>query len=188
MSSESVRCFVAAKIDSNQKIKSFIDELSRSDAKIKTVESKNLHITFKFLGDTPVDRIDDVVSALKKACQDVSSFELSVEGVGVFPKREYVKVVWIGLKKGEVKLKELASSIDEELQKIGFSAEKRKFSSHVTVGRVKFVKDKSSFLELIDTYCDVCFSKQKISQLMLMKSTLTPSGPIYEPLGEIPLE
>lgn len=187
MSDELIRCFVAAKIDANKKIESFIDELDRSEAKIKTVEPKNLHITFKFLGDTPSDSIDDIVAALKRVCQDVSCFDVSVEGVGVFPKREYVKVVWVGLKKGEKKLKALALRIDEELLKVGFAAEKRKFSSHVTVGRLRFVKDKSSFLELIDGYSDTFFSNQRISQIFLMKSTLTPSGPIYESLAEISL-
>ncbi len=188
MSEEIFRGFIAAKIDSNKKIESFIDKLKSSDAKIKTVEPNNLHITLKFLGDTPASKQDDIVSALKKACDGISSFDVSVEGVGVFPKREYVKVVWIGLGREAKKLEMLASHIETQMQSCGFAGEKRKFSSHVTVGRVKFVKDKSSFLGLIDGYSDVFFSNQRVSDILFMKSTLTPNGPIYEIVKKIPLK
>ena len=188
MAEEVFRGFIAAKIDSNKKIESFIGELNSSEAKIKTVEPNNLHITLKFLGDTPVSKQDDIVSALRDVCDGISSFDISVEGVGVFPKREYVKVVWVGVDEEEKKLEQIALSIETQMRSLGFDSENRKFRSHVTVGRVKFVKDKRSFLRVIDSFSDVFFCNQRISHILLMKSTLTPNGPVYEIVEKIPLK
>jgi len=179
-----IRCFIAIDIESLPKIVEFENKIKQTDTFLKVVKPENIHITLKFLGDTEETLIDKIEEIIKNSVKGEKPFNIKLKSTGVFPNTNYIKVVWIGIEKGE-KIGEIAEVIDEGLTKIGFKKEKRKFSAHLTITRVKSAKNKDQILRIINKYKDVEFADIKIKSIKLIKSELTKSGPIYSTLKEI---
>ena len=177
------RAFISINIDSTSNIVKLINELKSIEG-VKTVSSKNIHITLKFLGDTDEKLVDKIEEILINSVKNINPFEIQLKDLGVFPNQNYIKVVWIGIKNAEP-IRVIAEKIDEQIINLGFNKEKRKFSAHLTVGRVKSAKSKKEILGLIDKYQNFEFENIKVSSINLMKSTLTSKGPIYEILKEV---
>ncbi|OYT37766.1 RNA 2',3'-cyclic phosphodiesterase [Candidatus Pacearchaeota archaeon ex4484_31] len=153
-----------------EKIKDFV--------KAKFVEEENFHITLKFLGNIDEEKVKEISKTLKDL--HFKPFKLKLCNLGVFPSEKFVRVIWIGVKPKE-KLLELQKRIDDCLATIGFKKEKR-FEGHITIARIKYVKDRKSLLEELRKTKpkDVEF---EVKSFELKKSTLTEKGPIYETLS-----
>ena len=108
---------------------------------IKWVTQDLFHLTLKFLGDVPMTEIHHVIEAVNRACTGVEPFDLVFEGLGAFPDMEKPRTLWVGVSEGIEESISLADRIDDELEKLGFSREARKFTPHLTIGRVKSAKD-----------------------------------------------
>ncbi len=180
------RGFIAVDITPTDDILKFLNEIGNLNADIKTVESQNIHITLKFLGDTPEEKIDQIEQIIKDSVKGIGPFSIKLNGTGVFPNKNYIRVVWIGIKDIE-KLITIAKNIDEKIASLGFKKEKRGFSAHLTVGRVKTAKNKDVLLKKIEDYSDFDFGIQEVKSIKLKKSDLTPKGPIYTTMKEITL-
>jgi len=118
---------------------------------------------------------------MKSIENEFASFDISLKEIGAFPTRKKAKVLWIGIDKGKENLVELFSIIENKVAAIGFKKEDRKFHPHITFARVK--KGKYSLPEGID----FSFDPFPVNEISLFKSTLTPNGPIYEIISEVPL-
>jgi 2'-5' RNA ligase len=92
--------------------------------------------------------------------------------------------MWIGIKNGE-QLVKIAKTIDEQISKLGFKRENRGFSAHLTIARVRTAKNKEKLIQIIEKYRDIEFGSFKVNSVKLIKSDLTPKGPIYTTLKEI---
>ena len=178
------RGFIAIDIESNKKLIEFENEIKKTGADLKLVEPENVHITLKFLGDTEEELLEEIKNIIKKSVEGMEPFTIKLKGTGVFPNQNYIKVVWIGIESGEP-IGEIAQKIDNQTVKIGFEKEKRGFSPHLTIARVKNSKNKDRLLQVLEKYRDVEFADIKIEAIKLKKSDLTPSGPIYTDLQEI---
>jgi len=178
------RGFIAIDIDSFPKLVQFENEIKNSGANVKLVEPENIHITLKFLGDTNEEYADRIDEIMKDAVKDSNPFEIKLKGAGVFPNQNYIKVMWIGMENGE-QIGEIANKIDEKISELGFEKERRRFSAHLTIARVKSAKNKEKLLELIEKYRDIEFGSLKVDTIKLKKSELTPKGPIYTMLKEV---
>ena len=178
------RGFIAIDIKSFPKLLEFEREIKNTGANVKLVEPENIHLTLKFLGDSDESLIDSIEEIMNDSVEDTQPFEINLKGAGVFPNERYIKVIWIGIQDGE-QIAPIAKKIDEKVSKLGFEKEKRRFSSHLTIGRVKTAKNKDKLLQIIEKYRDVQFAKIKINFIKLKKSELTPKGPIYTTLKEI---
>ncbi|MFX0064420.1 MAG: RNA 2',3'-cyclic phosphodiesterase [Candidatus Hermodarchaeota archaeon] len=149
---------------------------------VRLVNSSQLHFTLKFLGDTPEDKVSVINSALS-AIQWIR-FDLTLQGLGVFPKPSFPRVVWVGVSSGQQLIKDLAQKVDKALLKEGFPKEKRPFSPHLTIGRFKSKNFSNKLLlQILNNFQDVEFGQLSIQEINLKKSTLTPKGPIYETLS-----
>lgn len=169
-----MRLFIA--IDFNE-LKDYFFELQKHLPKnAKLSLTKTFHITLKFLGEVQPDKVEEIISKLKTI--KFEPFKTFLDSIGIFPSENYIRVVWIGLKP-EDKVLELQKQIDESLSKL-FKKEKD-FKSHITLARVKYPEDKKQFLEQLKKI-KVENKKIEIKDFRLMKSTLTPKGPIYEDL------
>ena len=172
-----MRIFVAIEIND----KNVLDSISKiqSELKInaKPVKIQNLHFTVQFLGEVS-DHIVEKIS--RELCGlEFTPFSISFSGVGVFPKPNNPRVVWVGTNDGISKLEELVVGIQKKLSCFGFSPDK-KFKPHVTIFRIKNkIGDITNELEKLSGYY---FGKQMISEVKLKKSELTPNGPIYTDL------
>ena len=180
------RGFIAVDIDVFSKLLEFEKEIKETGANVKLVEPENVHITLKFLGDTDESRIDEIDKIMKDAVKEIDPFNIQLEGAGVFPNQNYIKVIWMGIKQGEP-IGLIARKIDEPLSKMGFKKEKRGFSPHLTIARVKSAKGKDGILHVIEKYRDVQFVDIRVDSIKLKKSDLTPKGPIYTTLIDVKL-
>lgn len=178
------RGFIAIEIGTFPKLAELGSAINKTGANVKIVEPENVHITLKFLGETEETLMEEIESIIKNAVEDVDPFNIQLKGTGVFPNPNYIKVVWIGINQGE-KIGEIAHKIDESLSKLRFKKEKRGFSPHLTIARVKSAKNKDKLLQIIEKYRDVEFANISVNSIKLMKSELTPKGPIYTILKEV---
>jgi 2'-5' RNA ligase len=138
---ESWRVFIAIELPArvSQKLKAHIDRLRESvpEASASWSRKDNLHLTLKFLGDTPVSQIETLSQAAKQAASEVSSFELVVKGCGAFPPRGQPRVIWIGIEDPSEQLGKLHRTLEEECAQVGFAPEQRPFHPHLTVARLR---------------------------------------------------
>jgi 2'-5' RNA ligase len=179
-----MRCFIS--IDLPEEVKKELaaiqKQIPRENAKILDVNPNILHLTLRFL-----DEIDDFkVNQIKKILENlkIKKFKAKISKIGVFPDENFIRVVWTGLEPSE-KFREMHEIIDNELEKIGMKKEER-FESHVTLCRVKFVKDKKAFIEGLKKI-KVKEMEFNVDSIKLKKSTLTEEGPVYEDIADINL-
>jgi len=180
------RGFIAIDIPTNKQLLEVENEIKNTGADLKLVEPENIHVTLKFLGDTYEEKIDEIEDIIKNSVKNIKPFNIKLKGSGVFPNKNYMKVIWIGLENAEL-IAEIAKKIDKQLESLGFEPEKRGFSAHLTIARVKSPRNKEKLLKIIEKYKDVEFATIDINSVKLKKSDLTPKGPIYTNLREVKL-
>jgi len=180
------RGFIAVEIPAAPSIIDFENAVAKTGADVKLVEPENIHLTLKFLGDTEENQIDAIGKVIEESVVGIKPFMLTLKGTGVFPNDKYVKVVWIGIVNGEY-LARIAQSIEDKLAPFGFAKERRGFSAHLTIGRVRTAKNKDELLAAVQQFREKEFLRHEIHAVMLKKSDLTPKGPIYTTIREIPL-
>lgn len=178
------RGFIAIDIEACPKLTEFENEIKKTGADVKLVETENVHVTLKFLGDTEEVLVDGIEKIMNNAVKETKSFNIQLKGTGVFPNQNYIKVIWVGIEHGDP-IGAIAHEIDDKLSKLGFEKEKRGFSPHLTIARVKTSKNKEKLLQIIEKYRDVEFTDIKVDSVKLKKSDLTPKGPIYTTLKEV---
>jgi RNA 2',3'-cyclic 3'-phosphodiesterase len=183
---KSMRCFIA--LDLPREAMDHIEDIQKVIKKQnlfagKFTEVENLHLTLKFLGEISEGEIEKVKEELKQV--KFKEFEARLGEIGVFSSKysSYIRVIWIKLDgKG---IFSLQKEIDKALDKL-FPVEQR-FMSHITIARVKNMKDKRALLEYIKKI-KISEIKFKVDKFFLKKSELLPEGPIYEDLAEYTLE
>ena len=177
-----IRAFLAIDLDDDlkPKINRIIKEFKKTDARIKYVELTNLHLTLKFFGDIDTDGLDLLEEAISNVVSQFGSFKIKIKGCGAFPNTNRIKVIWVGIDDDAI-IKDLHDSLDKEFVRLGFD-EDRKFSTHLTIGRMKSAKSKNKVKSTIEEFGDVEVGEMEVTHITLKKSTLTPAGPIYEDL------
>ena len=170
-----MRLFVAIELYSEQ-FKEIQDSLR--NIKGKMTFPKTYHITIKFLGEVDESKIDEIKQKLVSIKFD--KFSLTLDKLGVFPNENYVKVLWIGVKPHE-QLKELQAKVEESLKGFNFRKD-HKFHPHITIARVKFLKDKEGFKKLLKQ--EIKEERFVVDSFKLIKSTLEKTGPVYEDILE----
>ncbi len=183
---ETHRAFLA--LDISQEMKAKIMELeervARTGADVKLVEMENLHVTLKFLGEITPERVEtirEVLAGLKE-----SPFQLEAKGTGVFPSMRMPRVLWVGVGKGSNEVISIFRHLDEDLSRLGFPKE-RDFTPHLTIGRVRSGRGSGDLLEALSAFRSATFGETLAGKVVLKKSQLTPSGPIYSNLVEVDL-
>jgi len=177
-----MRAFIS--IDISEEIKKEIIKIQEKLPEFlgKKTEPENLHLTLKFLGEIEEKKIEEIKNRLSEI--KFSSFEASINSIGFFDRgsEKYAQqiIIWLHMTNCE-KLQKL---IDEKLRGI-FDPEKR-FMSHLTIARVKSVKDKKKFIKGVEDIeiPNLDFIVKKFS---LKKSNLTSKGPVYEDIGSFNL-
>lgn len=177
---DEIRSFVAMKI--NEELKDRFLELqkifSQTKIDVKWVERDNLHLTLKFLGKVAVKKLDNLKEALNKITQSTTPFDIAFSKVGCFPNINHPRVIWVGINNND-NLNKLVDEMISELFNIGFKKEEKKFKSHITLGRIKSDKNLNLLSQEIKECDNMDFGRMKVGEIYLMKSTLTPRGPIY---------
>jgi 2'-5' RNA ligase len=173
-----MRAFIAVEV--SDELREMLAELQKqlSLDGVKLVEKENLHLTLHFLGEIDEGMKEKVIKAMDKL--NCKKFEMSCEGVGAFPSKNYIRVIWVGVEAPE--LKQIYEQLGTEFARLGFKQEQ--FSPHITLARVKFLKDKEKLAEFLEENEQVEVGECKVEGVFLKKSTLTPKGPVYENVFE----
>lgn len=177
---EKIRAFIAIDFpDAVVKEVARIGEILQGQKFVgKLTELENLHLTLKFLGEIDEGKVDEVRKVLQEI--EFREFEAKLGEIGTFKHHGVPSIVWI--KVGGKGIFELQSLVDAALGKVGFVREKR-FMSHLTVARVKYVKAKREFVDYISGL-GVKSLKWNVGSFKLMKSELKPIGPEYNLIEE----
>ncbi|MCD4779309.1 MAG: RNA 2',3'-cyclic phosphodiesterase [Candidatus Omnitrophica bacterium] len=187
--SSTVRTFIA--IDLNKEIRDFIhqvqSELKKIDCDVKWVTPSDAHLTIKFIGNITEEQTESVIRQLKSLYFKFEKNTFHLDKTGVFPSFKQPRIIWLGMKDIDHALKDLADTVDFLLNMIGYPTNERPFQPHVTIGRVKSQKSIFQLSQKIQSTQIPSDLILKINELILFKSTLTPTGPIYEKLAQISL-
>ncbi len=181
-----MRAFIA--IDVSDEVRENLlraQERFGKSAKIKFVERENFHVTLKFLGEIDEATAEEVKKALAEIARKHRKHKVRVKGIGVFPSPSYVRVIWAGIENDEG-IRAIANDVEREMRRLGFKKDKD-FVAHITIGRVKFVRDKIELARALRDLANEDFGEFEVEAIELKKSTLTPKGPIYETVARFEL-
>ncbi len=162
-------------------------DLKRSHADVKWVEPSRIHLTLKFFGNIDEGACDEIMDAVAKASSGVKPFTLVVKGLGAFPNTRNPRVIWLGIEDGGGALKPLKRAIDERLGEIGYPREEREFKAHLTLGRARSGKGRTELLDRMEGLYHTVLGEFLVERLVLFKSDLKPTGPMYTELRAVKL-
>lgn len=149
--------------------------------------AETLHLTLKFLGDTPVEKVPDVTEALRMALGGFPAGRFTVAGLGTFPNLRRPSVVWAGIHSGMEWLTKVAGLVDTALTPLGFAPEQRAFQPHITLGRVRQgTRWPTDAGRVFETWAERPFGDVAARSAILYASTLTREGAIHDPLAQLP--
>lgn len=183
-----MRTFIAIDLDNEIKnnLSQLISRLKKCspNINIKWIKHQGMHLTLKFLGEIPTDKVSEVESSLRKVTEKHRHFSLKFKGTGTFPEgNKRPRILWLGIEDNET-LKIFQSELESELEKIHFPRENRKFHPHLTLGRVKSYYGLSSTLSELTKDREKDFGKMIVRKITLFKSILKPSGAEYTIISE----
>ena len=181
-----IRTFVAIplKQDIISRIEKVHEELRSIPADVKWVRPKSIHLTLKFLGNIDEGEIDDIAQAIQNGVRTFQFWPVYIKNLGAFPSLRNPRVVWIGIEDKSSKIITLQNQIEKELSKLGFEQEKRRFSPHLTLGRVKSPRGKRDLIHYLVDERERTFGELGVDRVVLFRSDLKPSGAIYTVLRE----
>ncbi len=182
-----MRTFIAVEIpdDVKRKIGRYVNSLGDSIKNVKWVAPENLHLTLKFIGEVKEKDIDSLIECIRPIISDFSSFNLALENTGFFPSPKNPRVIWIGSDGGADILLDIFQELEHCLEPLGIDRDERMFSPHLTIGRVKRNRGNNHKPAAITgNVPEFDYAAFRVHSIALIKSTLTPQGPIYEKIYE----
>jgi 2'-5' RNA ligase len=187
---QNMRLFIAIEIP--DEIKESLIEAQRS-LKGSGVEAswprpEGIHLTLKFLGEVAEPRIPEMMKSLQQAATGTGPVRLELSGAGTFPNPKNARVAWVGLNGDIEKLSRLQATVEEAMIGMGFKREERAFTPHLTLGRIKYIRSRESWLAALDGIKGIKSRTFEAASISLMKSELKPSGAVYAEMGRIELK
>jgi 2'-5' RNA ligase len=183
---ETHRAFLALEISPEVKgrIMELEEKIKQTGADVKLVERENLHVTMKFLGEIGAERVEAVHEIMKSVRE--KPFQLEAMGTGVFPNPRMARVLWVGVGKGSDETVSIFRQLESGLAEAGFPRE-RNFTPHITIGRVRSPGGAGGMMGAMNAFRSISFGITPVDRVVLKKSQLMPTGPIYSNLLEVDL-
>lgn len=158
------------------------------DVVARWVPEENIHVTLWFLGEVEEARVAAVLAALESPF-DLQPFSMSLDGLGAFPPSGAPRVLWLGVGRGAAELRMLHGRLSARLEPLGFARERRPYSAHVTLARVKDLGSRRSQVAVRRVLAEAVapVSSSPVKAVTLFRSRLSPKGASYEPVLRVPL-
>lgn len=163
-----------------------LTELGRA---ARWVRTENLHLTIRFLGDTPADLVPDVGLAVLDAAAGVARFRIELAGAGAFPDGRHPRTLWLGVDQGNDGLMRIIDALEAPLDCLGWPPDPRARRPHLTVARTDAARGEVSHA-IADELARAATGWRTgfdATTLTLFRSHLGGGPPRYEPLVEAPL-
>ncbi|MGH7906273.1 MAG: RNA 2',3'-cyclic phosphodiesterase, partial [Candidatus Binataceae bacterium] len=185
---DGIRAFIAVRLEEEVEdaITAMIQESRRPGDGIGWVKSVNLHLTLRFLGDAvDAELLPPLIGLLRIISADTAAFTVRVHGAGAFPNLDSPRVIWIGLESAD--LISLAARVEEASVKAGFAPERRRYSPHLTIGRIREPSRAADARRFVKHAADSDFGISTIHELALFRSLLSPQGAAYHQIASFRL-
>jgi len=179
------RLFIAVELPSDlkQRIKDMATVLRGRDlGGFRWVRPDNIHLTLKFLGETPAERLPEITAAMVVAVGGIEPFILKLGKLGVFPSMRRPRVFWLGLDENLEQLIELQAKLQTALKAIGFAEERDRFVPHLTLARIPrklSSMERVSFESKQPSFRSLELPALRVQHISLMESQLSPQGARY---------
>lgn len=184
------RLFIALRVPSNPTFERVLRQLTGLRG-VAPVRPENLHYTLRFLGDVDGETKQRLVRILQEAHIDERPFEIDVQGTGAFPKPSNPRVIWAGCaREHEKPLKRLADGVESFTEELGLEQRDKPFVAHLTLARVKARGGRGveAARAIIESEKETHYGTVDAKRVHLVESHLTPQGPRYSDLLEVPLQ
>lgn len=183
-----MRTFVAVPLpnDAIALLESFQTALRKTGAEARWTSAGSIHLTLKFLGEIESGAVPDLKDALNVVACQHARFTLLMRGLGAFPTVANPRVVWCGLEGDTDRLGALQREIEIACAGLGFPPEDRPFKPHLTLGRVKGRRNLQRLTECIRIGTPL-ETRISVDRFRIYRSTLRPSGAVYDVLEELAL-
>lgn len=187
--STSIRTFIAVKLPETvlAAIGGVQERMAACGLNVRWVTTGNIHLTLKFLGEVDEDKVAGIAAVLTEAVHGFAPLRIAAAGVGVFPNVKRARVIWVGLAGQLPELAALQRSIEDRLATIGYPREKRPFTGHLTLGRVKGSIAASRLTTAMGAFIDFASETFEVDRVVLFKSDLRPTGADYTELRQVTL-
>jgi 2'-5' RNA ligase len=172
--------------EASERLLALLKALRASRARLRVVKPENLHITLKFLGNVDEGLVPSIVDVMEQCAKTVPAFTVTLRGSGAFPRLRAPRVLWVGVEDGEPMVT-LAQLLEAGLEGMGFPKERRRFSPHLTVARVKDRGERAELMRLMEDHRQEVFGEQRVEDIRLKRSELRPDGAVYTDLARVPL-
>lgn len=185
-----MRCFISIPLPERIKkgMLAIQERLKASGADVSWTRPEGMHLTLKFLGEIEEKMLQEIEAVLGIAVDGLRPFSLEVAGIGTFPDMRRPRVVWIGIRENGDSLVKLQRGLEKELGMIGLPVEDRRFTPHITLGRIRSPKHVDRLLNLIEEEKDIGLDGFEVSNVHLMRSELMPAGAVYTELYSVELK
>lgn len=161
--------------------------LQTLEAHVRWVDVDAMHLTLKFLGDTPDGLLSEVSDILRDLCADMEPFTMRLRGVTAFPSPSRPRTIAVPVEAPEA-LYELNAALEEASEEFGLGREDRRFKPHLTLGRVKSRKGTEALVQRIHEMKDTEFGETTVDEVVYCMSELRRTGARYTPLYRAPLK
>jgi RNA 2',3'-cyclic 3'-phosphodiesterase len=171
------RAFIAVEVPPLPPLLAALAELRDLGRAVRAVAPENLHLTLRFLGETPAEQLGAVAEVIRQQALKTPAFAFDLRGVGLFPDMSRPTVVWAA-GQGDGPLIQLAAALAPGLEALGFASEQRPFVCHLTLARIK-ARPPAELRQFLDRYRGESFGVVRVGSVDLMLSELLPNGPQY---------
>ena len=179
---ESWRLFIAIELpqSARHQIQQHIDRLRTELPEVRAswVREQNLHLTLKFFGDTPLERVERVSQVLQSATASMTQFEIDIRDRGSFPTRGKPSVLWTGIEDPSANLKKLHDALENECERAGFARDARSFHPHLTIARLRGSHGARHLSDLHKSI-DLPALRVRVQDVCLIRSELSSAGSRY---------
>jgi len=184
-----MRAFIAIEIPEENKneMAEVQRHLKGSGVDASWTRAEGMHLTLKFLGEVPETEVLEIMNALTSTVRSPTGLRINIAGIGAFPDQKNARVVWAGIAGDVEKLSMLQVAVEEAMAGLGFEREKRTFSPHLTLGRIKHIHARDRWLKSLDGIKALELPAFEVNAVSLMKSELKPAGAVYTEMGRLKL-
>jgi len=179
-----MRLFVALELSEEIRggLQQLLARLERVRADVRWVRAEGMHLTLKFVGEVPPEKLPPIEQALG-AVNSAAPVQVRFRGLGFFPGPRRPRVVWVGVEASD-NMAPLAAQVEAELEPLGIAREKRAYVPHLTLGRFKSDARLPRLQEEIAALGEVELGGLEAKSFTLFQSKLTPGGAVYTPLRQ----
>jgi len=185
-----MRTFIAVELDEacRRRLARAVELLRPMAGGVRWVSAESMHLTLKFIGEVDELAIPGAIDALGPAAEGAEPFTMRVAGVSGFPSRGRPRVIHVGIEEPGRALTALQAAVEAAVaEELGVSPERRRWTPHVTLGRVKDARRCPRVEEIAAAVPDQDFGRVDVDSFVLMASELRPNGAVYTPVHRFPL-